>query len=452
MSSVRQQQLLADRQLTRAISIFLQERREELLAQLNLALVKGAQAKRHELLRLARKTFKMLPDTAQSGYLQAASPKSAPSTSAPTLPTSGAASSSPEDDFNDAQLEDVDGAELEDGAQDGGQDGAHLEDVDGVREFGCSGSVDQGLKSAKDDDLVDALQEMLGMVPLTSSRQGSHLDEEPLSVVDPPPVVRRRIREKRADMAYPAPEAAPPPLVPSSGCSGESMPPSSLPPAPPLLSSDRSGKAMPPPRTPAPAPLPDKSPPTICAPAVRRFLTPWSGRSGVQSSGVESAGVESAGVQRTSGDERSSGVESAGVQNSGVENAEDSDDASEESSGSEDASEEPEPTEPSLRARMMDIDTQRHLRKQLGDAGCMEVLAVSYRILDVVEAALMHMPGAVAMKLAALVGIAAKYAGAPAYTGKGVEKLWVQIAGRVSWQDIRELEAKIVTMWSKPVL
>ena len=82
----------------------------------------------------------------------------------------------------------------------------------------------------------------------------------------------------------------------------------------------------------------------------------------------------------------------------------------------------------------------------------MEVLAVSYRILDAAEEGLMHMPGAVGVKLAALVGIAAKYVGSPAYTDKSVEKLWVKIAaGRVSWQDIRKM-AKILNMWAEPFL
>ena len=82
----------------------------------------------------------------------------------------------------------------------------------------------------------------------------------------------------------------------------------------------------------------------------------------------------------------------------------------------------------------------------------MEVLGVSCRILDDAEAVLMHMPGDMVVKLAALVGVAAKYVGAPAYTDKGVEKLWVPIAGKVAWQDIREFEAKIIALWVEPGL
>ena len=239
---------------------------------------------------MARQTFKTLSDADRGKFLQAASENSVLSTSAPTLPTS-AASSSPEDGDHDAQLEDVDGAELEDGAQDGGQDGApQLVDVDGVGEFGCSGK-------STGDDLGDLLADMLGIIPLSSSRQGSHLDkdEESLAAVHPPPVVRRRIREKRT----PLPEDPPPPFVPSSGCSGESTLPSSLPLAPPLPSSDCSDEAMPPPPTPALAPPSDMPPRTPCAPSVLRSLgssTTQAPSSKLlsESSGVQSLGVEDA--------------------------------------------------------------------------------------------------------------------------------------------------------------
>ena len=430
VSSVRQQQLLADRRLTKAISIFAKDRREELQAQLDPAPITDRYSKRHELLRLARQLYKTLADTDRNRYLEAACQRPAPSTSTPTLPISVAASSSP---IGDAQPEDVDSAQPEDGAR---GDGGQLKDVDGVGEFGCSGSVDHGRKSAEEeDDLTDALAHMLDIAPVSSSRQASHVDEEPPSLADPLPVARSRVREKRSDMAYPVPVVLSPPL-PSSGCSGEATPPPPLPPPDcsqslPLQPSDCLDEAMPPPPTPPRAPPPDTPPRPrrTSGSSGKTALVPNSKRmresSGVQSSGVQGAGAESA---------QNSGAETSGVESAeGSENAQDSE-------------------EPSLRARLMKISTQQHLRRQLGDAGCMEVLAVSYRILDAAEEGLMHMPGAVGVKLAALVGIAAKYVGSPAYTDKSVEKLWVKIAaGRVSWQDIRKM-AKILNMWAEPFL
>ena len=418
MSSGRQQQLLADRRLTKAISIFTKDRREELQAQLDPALLTHRYTKRQELLRLARQLFKSLAHTEQKRYLQAAREQSV---------------AAPSSTIGDAQFEGVDSAQLEDGAR---GDGGQRKDVDGVGEFGCSGSVDHGRKSAEmADDLADALACMLDIAPMSSSRQASHVDEEPPSLADPLAVVRHRIWGKRSDMAhaYPLPVVLSPPL-PSAGCSGEATPPPRLPPLPPEHAnpSDCLDKATPPPPTPPRAPPPDTPPqPRRTSGSLgKTALVPNSKcmreSAGVQSSGVQGAGVESA--------------ESSEAESSGAESAEDSENTK-------------DSEEPSLRTRLMNICTQQNLRKQLGDAGCMEVMAVSYRILDAAEEGLMHMPGAVGVKLAALVGIAAKYVGSPAYTDKGVEKLWVKMAaGRVSWQDIREMEAKIINMWAKPNL
>ena len=104
-----------------------------------------------------------------------------------------------------------------------------------------------------------------------------------------------------------------------------------------------------------------------------------------------------------------------------------------------------------LRDRLMDVAPQP-LRELYGDAGCMEVLAASLRILDVAEESLMCMSGAVVVKLAAVLGVAAKLSQTSAID-QHIVKLWARIAKtKLAEKQIRDMENKVISMWVKPCL
>lgn len=103
-----------------------------------------------------------------------------------------------------------------------------------------------------------------------------------------------------------------------------------------------------------------------------------------------------------------------------------------------------------LRDRLMEVAPQP-LRELYGDAGCMEVLAATLRILDVADESLMCLSGAVAVKLAAVLGVAAKLSQS-SDDHRHIVKLWAKIAGKPAERQIRDMETKVISMWVKPCL
>ena len=78
----------------------------------------------------------------------------------------------------------------------------------------------------------------------------------------------------------------------------------------------------------------------------------------------------------------------------------------------------------------------------------MDVLAVSYRILDAAEETLLSMPGTLEVKLATLVGVAAKFVQLADVSSDHVMRLWTALAGKTSVQAIRNIEPRVSKSWS----
>ena len=77
----------------------------------------------------------------------------------------------------------------------------------------------------------------------------------------------------------------------------------------------------------------------------------------------------------------------------------------------------------------------------------MDVLAVSYRILDAAEETLLSMSGTLEAELAALVGVAAKFVQHADVASDHVMRLWTAIAGKTSVQAIRNIEPRVSKEW-----
>ena len=367
VSSRRRNQLRSDRRLTKAISLFLQEQRARLEAQLTPSRRVDRITKRNELMRLARVAFRALPGDEQNKYLHSSAGSSGVgvSSSAPlaaiatpdSQPSAVASSPNSDPDIGSEKVEEVGPAQ---GNRQAGAmrswDAMALADslakakVDfwkGIEKLGCS----EGATAPSSPDLgfEQSLADMLGMDALAPSRACQESNK---------PMARFPIRDKRPDVGVYGP-----------------------------------GKAA----LPSPGGMQTPSPNST---RVRQY-----GSLGVGSGSQKQIAEPS---------KKAAAVKSA------------------------------------LRDSLIDKASQP-LRESYGDAGCMEVLAASFRILDVGESGLMSLRGSLAVKLAALLGVAAKLTQA-SDDRQHIVKLWASIAGEASEQHVRNMETKVISLWVKPCL